>query len=477
MSCQVIEDVRPFITSLDQYFYTQQRDFLKNDSVPQSNPLIDENGCWMLDLKIVEKNRVILKDRHCPLCKKRLIKNGINNKVDYLNDTAQKYFLRYQRYVCPDHGEIQIDYSKISKKYPKYSTELQRGVRFVFSLGSPPSRIQKICIALLSILIPLSTIKSWIYPLKTQLKPVLYPQKMPCSGSLAYDEIHLKLEGQKGYLLSSIDNFTRLVIRSEYSDVLDKKAVKSHFTKIKLQQKIKIDSVVHDGATVYGSVFKDRSLKKIKEGRCHTHFKKNIRSKLYAAAGLGKHYRKPLPRGHFRLLRMLYWTINSKTEFDYIIRLEASRSLADTLKNEKLPTIINWVGSAQESLQNYLHQPYLAKTTNAIESLHNEIEVYRVFKVGQKTGRGIEFVANSRIFIHNMRELSRIKPKMDKNHKYLDNLQENFGYCEGVRSMKNKFTRFKMKIYRYQEKLEEFWSENYPKESLNLFKKLWASHH
>jgi len=477
MSCQVIEDVRPSITTLDQYICAPQREPLTNDSVPLRNPLIDENGCWMLDLKIIEANRVILKDRHCPICRKWLIKNGINNKVDYLKSNTQKYNLRYQRYLCPDHGEIQINYLKISKNYPKYSTELQRGVRLVFSLGSPPSRIQKICIALRLILIPLSTIKSWIYPLKTQLKPVLYPPKMPCSGSLAYDEIHLKLEGQKGYLLSSIDNYTKLVIKSEYSDVLDKKAVKSHFKKIKLQQKIKIDSVVHDGATVYGSVFKDRSLHKIEEGRCHTHFKKNIRSKLYDAVGLGKQLRKALPRGHFRLLRMLYWTINSKTEFDYLIRLEASRSLADTLKNEKLPTIINWVGSAQESLQNYLHQPYLAKTTNAIESLHNEIEVYRVFKVGQKTEMGIEFVADSRIFIHNMRELNRIKPKFDKNQNYLDILQENFGYCEGVRGMKNKFSRFKTKIYRYQEKLEEFWTENYPKESLDLFKKLWAPHH
>ena len=477
MSSQIIEDVRPYIMTLDQYTINYQRDNHENDSVPQSNSLLNENGNWMLDLKIVEENHVILKDRHCPTCKKWLIKNGMNNKVDYLKDTTQKYYLRYQRYVCPDHGEIHIDYSKISKNYPKYPTELQQGVGLVFSIGSPPTKIQKICIALRSVLIPLSTIKSWIYPLKTQLKPVLYPQKMPCSGSLAYDEIHLKLEGNKGYLLSSIDNYTRLVVRSEYSAILDKKAVKSHFKQIKLHQKVKINSVVHDGATVYGSVFKDRSLKKIKEGRCHTHFKKNIRSKLYAAAGLGKQLKKPLPRGHFRLLRMLYWTINSKTEFDYIIRLEASRSLADTLKNEKLLPIINWVGSAQEFLQNYLHQPFLAKTTNAIESLHNEIEVYRVFKVGQKTEMGIEFVANCRILIHNMRELCRITPKLDKNHTYLDNLQETFGYCEGVRSMKNKFARFKTKIYRYQEELEGYWNDHYPKESLDLFKKLWGHYH
>ncbi len=477
MSCQIIEDMRPFITTLDRYTNPSQGISRMKDISSQRKPSKDEKGQWMLDLKIVEENRVVLKDRHCPICKIWLSKNGINNKVEYNENTTEKYQLHLQRYLCPDHGEIHINYAKISQRFPKYSTDLQRSVRLVFSLGIPPSKIQNICIALRLILIPLSTIKSWIYPLKTQLKPILYPRKMPCSGSLIYDEIHLKLEGRKGYLLSSIDNYTRLVIRSDYSKILDKKAVKSHFVKIKSRQKVKIDSVVHDGATVYGSVFKDRSLKKIAEGRCHTHFKKSIRSKIYKATGLGKQLQKPLPRGHFRFLRMLYWTVNSPTEFDFFIRLEAARSLADTLKNDKLPRIVNWVGAAQKYLLNHLYHPHLAKTTNAVESLHNEIEVYRVFKVGQKTGMGIEFVANSRIFIHNLRELNRIKPKLDKEQDYLNILQENFGYCAGVRARKNRFARFRTKIYTYQKELEQFWNVKYPKKALPLFKQLWAPHH
>ncbi len=70
MSSQVIEDVRPYITTLDQYNIAYHGDNHDYHSVPQSNSLLNEDGNWMLDLKIVEENHVILKDRHCSICKK-----------------------------------------------------------------------------------------------------------------------------------------------------------------------------------------------------------------------------------------------------------------------------------------------------------------------------------------------------------------------------------------------------------------------
>jgi transposase-like protein len=477
MSSQAIEDIRPQITRLNQFFPSLPRPSTLNSPPPRSFPEMNAQGEWMLDLKVVEENLVMVKDRHCPICHKWLVKNGTNQKVDYDPETRDPFLFFLQRYRCPDHGEIEINYSEISPKYAKFSPELQQGVRLAFSIGNSPSNIQKICIALRLQLIPLTTIKSWIYPMKTELRPLLYPKDMPCSGSLAYDEVHLKMEGKKGYLLSSVDNRTKLVVRSEYSDSLDKQAVKKHFMEIKLGQNVVITSVVHDGATFYGTVFKDRSLKHIKQGTCHTHFKRGVRTKLYEAVGLGKKVKEDLPRGAFRLLRMLYWTINSKTEFKFLIRLEACRSLACTLGNPKLLPIIDWIESHQELLLNHLSCPFLVKTTNGIESIHNEIEVYRVFKVGMKTELGVEFVADSRIFMHNLRATYRFQPQIEQERNYLGRLKEQFGDGPEIRSLWRSQAQFEQKMEMYRMNLEQLWDEHFPKKAKILFKALWGIDH
>ena len=475
--CQTIFDDRPNQTMLDAFFPELCADDHINSPHTQQNPRFTKEGKWQLDLKIKQGNFVVLVDTHCPICQRQLNKNGTNPKVEYNNIEKDKNIFFFQRYYCNECGEIHLDYSKFFKSYGKYDNKLSKQVRLVFFLGIPPCKIQEISIAMLELIIPLSTIKSWIYPLKIPLKEALYPVHMPCSGSVAYDEVYLKIAKNKEYLQVSLDNFTNLVIFANVCKHLDKKALIDHFQHMQKDQQLVIESVVRDGANIYDTVFNDPILEHIIQGRCHTHYKRNIREKIYKAAGLGKKLKKQLPGGYFKLLRHLYWTIGSKTDFHFWTRLEGARSLANTLHNEKLNSIIDWVEESQEHLLNHNHTENLAKTTNKLESINHEIEVYRVLKKGQKTEMGAELVANSRIFLHNMRELCFIGGKLEKETRYLDDLQDQFGYCSGIRSKKVKHGHFIRKINQYRDNLESYWRTYLPKGALKLFKKLWAIKH
>lgn len=66
---------------------------------------------------------------------------------------------------------------------------------------------------------------------------------------------------------------------------------------------------------------------------------------------------------------------------------------------------------------------------------------------------------------------------MKKEDKYCAYLKDLHGYCDGVRSINMKHAHFKIKIKKYNERLEAFWIENFPRKSLELFKTLWTTHH
>ena len=173
-----------------------------------------EDGSWRLDLEVLPNNLVILNDKHCPDCGCSLIKNGTNPKIQYEEKSRERKEYCLQRYSCGRCGEIQIDYTSFFFDHGKYDEEIKKEVRLAFSLGNTPSLIQKLIIVFLKWIIPLSTIKSWIVPMHKPLKEVLYPRNMPCSGSIGIDEIHLRMEGEKAYLQTSVDNLYRFVLRA-----------------------------------------------------------------------------------------------------------------------------------------------------------------------------------------------------------------------------------------------------------------------
>jgi transposase-like protein/ribosomal protein S27AE len=480
MSCiasAVVLDDRINQRSLDDFFSE-----IKSSSEQGVGPRlgfqqVSETGLWLLPLKIEIENVVVLQNSHCPICGHALIKNGRNRKMDYIPEEqcSNEYWL--QRYLCPKCGEIRIDFHAIFAGNGKYGDQTPKIVRLLYFLSIVPTLIQKVLIPLRSIVIPLSTIKSWIYPLKTELLPVLYPPKMPSCGSLVYDEIHLKIEGDKEYLLVALDSYLHLVLRHEVHWTLERNDVKGFFRNMQKEQNIIVNSVVHDDAKATESAFGDRSLKNIDQELCHTHFKWNIREKVYEAAGLGKQFKKPLPRGHFRFLRTCYWLIEAKDEFRFIIRIEMAHSLADTLENPMLHKIVDHIAANQKLLQQHIYSPYLEKTTALIESINHEIETNRIFKHGEQTEIGSDFTAGTRVYMHNMRALYQVPPKLAKEQQYLDFLQDQYGLCEEIRSQKCKFGHLKAKILHYQQSLEVFWKMHFPEGTLILFKKLWGVDH
>jgi transposase-like protein len=471
-----IIDDRPNQRHIDEFFRSFEDDSACNNIDLSGKRETDQSALWQLPLKIRTDNVIVLQDPHCPICAARLIKNGRNRKVTYEHEEQSPSIYWLQRYLCLRCGEIRLDYSTYFIE-SKYGKEIPKMCRLLYFLGLPPPMIQRILITILTKLIPLSTIKSWIYPLKTDLVSVVYPKHMPCSGSVVYDEIHLRLDGKKAYLFVAIDPVLHLVIRSEIRTNLERSDVKTFFQHIHQDENVVIESVVHDGAVATGSAFGDRSLKKIKEGLCHTHFKWNIREKVYDAAGLGKQVKKQLPGGAFRFYRMCKWLIDAKDEFRFIIRTEAVRSFADTLKNEKYHKIVNTIVANQELLQQHVYSPDLAKTTALVESINHEIEAYRVFKHGEQTLLGGNFTAATRTYIHNLKAIYRLPKKLAKEHQYLDFLHEQYGFCEEVRSKKCSFGHFQTRIEAYQKGLEEYWASNFPIRTLDLFKKIWRVDH
>jgi transposase-like protein len=307
-----------------------------------------------------------------------------------------------------------------------------------------------------------------------KLEEALYARNMPCSGSVAIDEVHLKLEGEKGYLQTALDNHFRLIMRGDFCRKVNKDAIVSHVNSMRLGQNLKLTSVVHDGLKAYGSAFKYRGMTNMKQGTCRMHYKQLIRGDVNKAIGRSKTSRKSLPRKIARFLFIIYKCIEASTTFRFISLIEAARSLASTLQNEKLNLIVKKVESARSLLQAHLKHDFLAKSTSPLESFHHEIEVYPYFKKGRKKDNGVMLVANARAYVHNMRELQAVIPLLREEKRFWDKRQEIFGYNSRVRSAKIRLGHMMAKVNEYSASLQGLWNQYLVPETLELFKKLWG---
>jgi len=464
--------IKPTLIDLVPSLVSSFSDITAPDPVGQDKL---SNGKWKLGLKIKKENVIVLTDRHCPKCSRHLRKNGKNERSVYGDDGKVKETYQLQRYICNHCGVINIDYSDIIKDGGKYGEKYPRIARLLFMLGLPPYRIQKVFIATNQISIPLSTIKSWIYPLRNEIRTVLYPRNMPFSGAVSYDEMYMKMEGKKEYFLGLVDCRTNIVIRSEIVGSLEKSEIKTIFKNVRREQNLVIKGAVMDGGNAGGNAFKDRSLKQIKRQRCHTHFKKTIRKMVYVDAGMGKQVKKALPKKIEKVLHAFYSVIDSRTEADFDERHKKAHNLIKKSKNPKLIKPWGMIRTSKQILLQYLKTPYLDNTTNKSEALHHEIEVYPSLKSGQKTEMGADLVSSGMIYIHNMRNTEANITKEENWDGFYNNKGVFFKnkYRNHSSSMKHRW--FKKKLKDYRKGLEEFWSEYLPVPSLDLFKALWRA--
>jgi len=139
-------DVRPFQTHIDDYISPNNDGDLNGIDLPIKEIDDANDKEWLLELKILPEDMIVLADPHCPLCHRRLWKNGINQKVAYPDGFENRKEFTLQRYTCPDCGEIRIDYSHIFDNISKYGKETEKMVKNAFGVGTPPNRIQLLAI-------------------------------------------------------------------------------------------------------------------------------------------------------------------------------------------------------------------------------------------------------------------------------------------------------------------------------------------
>lgn len=281
-----------------------------------------------------------IEETHCYDCHHRLVYNGYNERIAVLDNGLGRYEFQLHRKRCPNCGEITPDYSALFPKYGMYHENYKRRARQHYMEGLMPSQISKIFRVDFGIKIAKSTIINWINGIQEELREMLATTPIPSSGYWGYDEIHLRINGEKMYAIDTIDVNTGFVPAALISEEMGRKAGREVLMEGRKNLALDIKGIIKDMTANLGGLFRTRSLKHISLQNCLTHVKWAVSRHVKAFAGLSEHSQKPIPQEWRWLLSRFYRVIDSKHETDAYIQLEILRSTIPRLKVEKRTTLL-----------------------------------------------------------------------------------------------------------------------------------------
>lgn len=159
---------------------------------------------------------------------------------------------------------------------------------------------------------------------------------VPSSGHWGYDEIYMRIGGEKMYTIDTVDVITRFIPVAKISPNMGRDAGRKVLTEGRKNRALRIEGLVKDCTTNLGKLFKARSFKHIIQQNCLIHMKWAVSKHVKAFAGLSKQSRKPVLKEWRWLLKRCYRLIESKNETDAFIQLEVVRMTVEKLKGDKI---------------------------------------------------------------------------------------------------------------------------------------------
>lgn len=355
-------------------------------------------------IRMMPEGDIYIKETYCLDCGRRLRKNGNNPRIAILDKDLGKHEFRIHRKRCRWCGEIKPDYSKIAPKFGKYHENHKRRARQHYMNGLMPSQIQQVFKVDFDLEIPRSTIVYWIEEVTKPLRETLKETPVPSSGYWGYDEIHMRIGGEKMYTLDTVDVVTRFVPAAKISDSMGRSAGYHLFKEARCHNVLWINAVVKDCTTNLGGLFKTKNFKHIIQQNCLTHVKWMISKHVNAFAGLSTQSTKPIPKKWRWLLKRFYNLIDSKHETDAYIQLEIIRSTVEQLKGKKikhLHTALKNLESWFPKIIAYQRNPFIPTTNNLLEAYHKKYTYYPSFKRNMMTSQGAQRILDYRVFRHN----------------------------------------------------------------------------
>jgi hypothetical protein len=355
-------------------------------------------------LSMMPEGDIHIKETHCLECGRRLRKNGQYPRTAILDRDLGKHEFRIHRKRCKRCGEVQPDYSEIAPKFGKYHENHKRRARQHHMNGLTPSQIQQVFKIDFDLEIPKSTIVYWIEKIALPLRETLKETPVPSSGYWGYDEIHMRIGGEKMYTLDTVDVVTRFVPAAKISDSMGRSAGYHLFKEARCHNVLWINGIVKDCTTNLGGLFKSHSFKHIIQQNCLTHVKWMISKHVKAYAGLSIQSVKPIPKKWRWLLKRFYNLIDSRHEADAYIQLEIVRHTVEKLKGKKikhLQTALRNLESWFPKIIAYQRNPLIPTTNNLLEAYHKKYTYYPSFKRGMMTPRGAQRILDYRVFRHN----------------------------------------------------------------------------
>lgn len=172
----------------------------------------DSLNCDSLYRLSIESGSVVeIRESHCLDCGKRLKKNGFNEKVAILDAGLGRHKFKLHRKSCKDCGEIKPDYSSLAPRYGNYHENYKRRARQHHMEGLMPSQIKQVFKIDFNIDVSESSIVNWINKAAEPLRSMLEETPVPSSGYWGYDEIHLRVGGEKMYAINTVDLNTHFI--------------------------------------------------------------------------------------------------------------------------------------------------------------------------------------------------------------------------------------------------------------------------
>jgi len=355
-------------------------------------------------LSIGTGNIIEIQETHCFECGTRLKKNGFNDRIAILDEGVGRHEFRLHRKHCRNCGEIKPDYSKLAPKYGNYHENYKRRARQHYMEGLMPSQIKRVFKIDFGIEISKSSIINWINEVVEPLREMLEKTPVPSSGHWGYDEIHMRIRGEKMYTIDTVDVNTRFIPVAKISPNMGRDAGRKVLMEGRKNCALRIEGLIKDCTTNLGGLFKTRSFKHIIQQNCLTHVKWAVSKHVKAFAGLSKQSKKPVPKEWRWLLKRFFKLIDSKDETEAYIQLEIVRMTVEKLKGEKiseLHTALKQLESWFPKIIAHQRNPNIPTTNNLLEGFQKKYLYYPAFKKRMMTSDGAQRVLDYRVFRHN----------------------------------------------------------------------------
>lgn len=412
---------------------------------------------------ILEPNNVLtIKETHCLKCGSRLVKNGWNFRTLILDKSRGKRKLRLTRKSCPKCGEIKPDLSKFAPKYGIFHDKFKNMARQHYMEGLMPSQIQRVFRIDFNIDISKTSIVNWINEVAEPLREMLKETPVPSSGYWGYDEIHMRISGERMYTLDAVDVVTKFIPAAKISESMGRKAGLHFFREARCHNEIWINGLVKDCTTNLGGLMKTHSFKHIVHQNCLTHVKWIVSKHVKAFAGLSIHSKKPVPKQWRWLLKRFYKLIESKNETDAYIQLEVVRRTVERLKGKR----IKQLHTALKQLESWLpkiiaHQrnPFIPTTNNLLESYHKKFTYYPSFKRRMMTAQGAQRVLDYRVFRHNFGRFPEHERKVESKYEEFKTICSEFPNKRIIGGQHRFFQAELKKINKWYGNYQQLWNE------------------